>query len=259
MPLTSPDQIDYPGLTSPGGFRALMATMATSIQAALKTRATTGTYRYANAAARELVFPSTGATPVGTRTRLDTDLFDREWTGSKWVPSGAGLLPIKPTSVSGGSFLVGGQVVYSGTTAAIGVGGCFSEDFDAYKIVIQEVSTGGVSGFIFASGGVTLGTHQSQLAIRSGSSQTTSSTTSAGGVELGGAASGSRTIQVEAFLRQGPYSHLMGKATDLSNGFTAYEVAGRATGVPNGFILTNSGGGSRTGRLRIFGYRNNDV
>lgn len=262
MGVTSPDNITFPDTSSSGGFRTLMAAMATSIQVALKNRMSKGGYRYASAVDRDIDWPS-GSTPTGTRTRIEADLFDREWNGSAWVPTGAGLLPIKPSAIFGtGASVVGGLVTWGGSSATVQVNDCMPGGFDGYRILLQDnLSATSSLSLGFQSAGV-LSTNSDQQTLNSAGTTTTSSRqTGVPSIQLGGSATGVRTAVLDVIPISATNQMLVsGKVVDLAGGgINIYEVGANIKSIVNGLsIITGSGGGAvHAGRLEVYGYRRN--
>lgn len=98
-----------------------------------------GVQYFANASARDLALTSPS---VGWLTQLDSELFMRRWDGAAWVPYGAGLYPIKPSSVAGTGVSIDslGRVVFSAATS-VNVNGVFSSDFRDYILEYELTST----------------------------------------------------------------------------------------------------------------------
>ena len=89
---------------------------------------------FPNTYSREAHMPS----PVtGQRTRVATDLWDREWNGSAWRPAGSGLLPVKPASVAGTGVTLNadGSVAFAAATQ-IDLNGVFTADFTDYDLIL---------------------------------------------------------------------------------------------------------------------------
>lgn len=94
-----------------------------------------GVQYFANASARDLALTNP---QVGWLSQLGSELFMRRWDGSAWKPYGAGLYPIKPSSVSGTGVSIDTDGAVVATSAAsplnVGVNGVFSTDFRNYQI-----------------------------------------------------------------------------------------------------------------------------
>lgn len=258
MGATTPDGIAFPDTGSSGGFRTLMAAMATSVQNALKSRISKGGYRYATAALRDVDWPS-ATTPTGTRTRIDTDLFDREWNGTSWLPVGAGLLSIKPSGVSGtGVSLTGGAVSWSGGNS-IQVNDCFPGGFDGYKIIGQSTFA---SNEYLRLGFQTLGTAVQAVAQQSasnGTSTTNAASALANVFNLGGLTV-TRAFELDIILL--PDSNLMmltGQVVDSAGTVTIYDIGARAQAIATGIQLISGSAVSHAGRMEFYGYRQNTV
>lgn len=264
MGATSPDNIVFPDPGSPGGFRTLMSAMATSIQNALKNRISKGGYRYATTSERDADWPS-GSTPTGTRTRVETELFEREWNGTTWVPTGAGLLPIKPSAVVGaGSQLIGGQISWTNATQ-VRFDDCFPAGFDGYRLILHDTINGSADTLRMWSqlaGAIdTSGNNYFQTLAAVGTAVTGSRANS--GLTIGGSFNGPRSAVFD-FIPV-PSQGIMlftGQASERQSlEVNLYHYSGVFATLPSGLIINKntSGSGSHTGRAEIYGYRQNVV
>lgn len=113
------------------------------------TQATTA--KFATATARDTAYAKASAAyrVAGATSRIATDLFDRQYAGTKWLPMG-GNLPILPTSVAGTGVTLDsatGLVTFTAATAAAGasLNGVFTDDFTLYRI-FADIPTTSVAG-----------------------------------------------------------------------------------------------------------------
>lgn len=109
------------------------------------------TATFATTAARDTAYAKASAAyrVAGAVSRIATDLFDRQYAGTKWLPVG-GNLPILPTSVAGTGVTLDsatGLVTFTAATAAVGVSlnGVFTDDFTLYRI-FADIPTTSVAG-----------------------------------------------------------------------------------------------------------------
>lgn len=130
MPITSPDNIFFPDVSSPAAEVTNLSTMAASIQTALGFR-TRFDFVWTNLAGRTA---QTGMVDGSRGYQIDTG-FDYKYNGTVWRNTSTGLVPIMPTTVSGtgASLGVGGQVNLSGASSAQ-INGVFTAEFDNYRI-----------------------------------------------------------------------------------------------------------------------------
>lgn len=148
MPLTVPDEIYSPPGSYPGGFRAAMALMATSIQAAFSRRQAYY-FRWADQSEQDATTTSAimRLGDHGYRIDLETEY---EWNGSAWVsykPDRSGLVPIVPTlqaPVTGVAIDANGKITFTAVTGSPIFNSAFTSEFDDYLIKFKL--TNGSSG-----------------------------------------------------------------------------------------------------------------
>lgn len=130
MPVTSPDNIFFPDVSSPASEITNLSTMAASIQTALGFRT-----RF------DFVWPTitertaqTGMVDGSRGYQIDTG-FDYKYNGTVWRNTSAGLVPIMPVTVGGTGVALGtgGQVNLTAVTS-VQINGIFTSEFDNYRV-----------------------------------------------------------------------------------------------------------------------------
>jgi hypothetical protein len=191
---------------------------------------------------------------------------DYVWSGSAWVSTDGGLIPIIPTSVAGTGVSVGanGKVTFTSATA-VSVNGCFTTDFDNYLIKLDITAKSVASG--------------DNLRLRSGGTDDSSTNYNLEQWYASGAtvSSGALTAQtswlftalataVELSGVVDLYAPALARATRGSIKTTAW--ASSTSGFESGTAIRHgaasafdgfsyiAGSGSLTGNLRVYGYNN---
>ena len=152
MPLTVPDDINYPDTDYTGGFVAAMGLMATSVQSALSVRAAKS-YRWPDQAARDA---ETGMVIDNRGYQEDNDKSYR-FNGSIWVEqSSSGSPLVMPTGISaGGSISIDG-VVTSTPQSSVSIDGAFPVGFTVFRVTYDAVLSAatGLNAVLRTAGGV---------------------------------------------------------------------------------------------------------
>lgn len=100
-----------------------------------------GIARFATASARNAAITSPA---TGMLSRIDTERFVRRYSGSAWLPYGAGMFPIIPTGVAGTGATIGsdGAVTVASGGLSVSINGCFPSDFKGVFAKIKSTHSG---------------------------------------------------------------------------------------------------------------------
>lgn len=152
MPTTSPDNIFYADGSTPMSAAAISAAEATSVQEALSTSRAIRTYRWTDSDARDAQIDMQ---PGDQGYQIDEGAH-YQYDGIQWTRNESGLVLLRPTSVSGtGVSMSGGGKVTFTAAAEVILDGCFTSQFENYRIVFSSsTSANSVIQFRFRKAGV---------------------------------------------------------------------------------------------------------
>lgn len=258
MPLTTPDNIFYADGSTPLSVEAISAAEATSIQDALTNSRAIRSYRWADLAARNAQIDMQAG---DEGYQIDTNANYR-YNGTDWRRSEGGLVLIKPSSVAGTGVTMSssGKITFTAGTA-INVNGCFTTDFDNYRVMLNIPTTSAVANFsvrMRAAGVDSLATVYSMQRFVSSSTTTSSSQLVNQNVwpDFGVGNRERQAAIMDLFSPQLPeFTLISAKVMSMSSNRGFMEQAGsfEATTQFDGFSVLNSGG-TLTGTMMIYGY-----
>jgi hypothetical protein len=217
-----------------------------------------GVQYFVNASARDLALT---APAVGWLSQIGSELFMRRWNGSAWIPFGAGLYPLFPSSVGGTGVVVADDGCVDFTSATtVNINGVFSSEFRDYQIEL-EVTAGstdlGASFRLRASGTDSSANYSTHYTYGFGSTTASGATaeTDRTFTQIGTG----RQISSRMTLR----SPAVARATLMRTEFARFNNAGEgseglvaarhtATTAYDGFTLFPTSG-DMTGHVRVFG------
>lgn len=259
MPTTVPDGIFYADGSTPLSVEAISAAEATSIQAALTNNRAIRSFKWVDQDAQDDQIDMQAG---DEGYRIDTSANYR-YNGTDWKRSEGGLVLIKPTTVSGTGVSVSssGRVNFTGASA-ISVDGCFTTEFDDYRIVLDIPTVSALESIVIllrSGGGNNASTlYDAQRVISSGTSITTSAVTAASwGPVIGNRLRHYVTGDIfSPMLAQYTAAQLKGTSSDAGTNLGIMEIAAwyRGTTQFDGIHVARVGANTLTGSLKIYGY-----
>lgn len=259
MPLTTPDNIFYADGSTPLSVEAISAAEATSIQEALTNSRAIRSFKWADQDAQDNQIDMQAG---DEGYRIDTRANYR-YNGTQWKRSEGGLVLIRPTSVAGTGVAMNesGRVVFTAGTA-INVNGCFSDDFDNYRVVLDIHTVSAAANFsvrLRTAGTDNLDNlYDSQRLTISAATATANSSTSTSWLTLGVGLRARHGMTMDILdPRQARYTAARATVFSIDAGINSaimeHGLWHRSTLLFDGISILNTGG-TLTGTLAIYGY-----
>lgn len=104
-----------------------------------------GVPKAASDALRNALYP---APVAGNRVHRTDKGYDQAYDGAAWKAYGSGLIPVKPTSVTGGTMNNTGKVAATSGQSLIRLNGVFTSDFENYLVRVINIQPS-VAAFLY--------------------------------------------------------------------------------------------------------------